>query len=69
MSLKPDFQVISKWSIGNVVPRGGHNGFVHPLWSLFTYPHLTDWKINIGYIIFKYMPATCALFLPQTLLL
>lgn len=37
--LKPDFRVISKSFIGNVVPRGGHEDFLHPLEALFLFPH------------------------------
>lgn len=58
--LKPDFQVISKWFVGSVVPRGGHNDFPYPLQAILLYSPITDWKINIGHIIFGSIRATYA---------
>lgn len=60
MELKPDFQVNSKWFIGNVVPHGSPNDFVHPLQSLSLYSLLNDWRINIGYVVLESMRAACA---------
>lgn len=36
---KPDFRVISKWFIGNVVPWRGHNDYLHPLQAMFLYSY------------------------------
>lgn len=48
---KSNFRVISKRFSGNVVTRAGHDDYVHLLQSLFLFFLLTDWRINVAYMI------------------
>lgn len=48
--LKLDFRVIFKWVIGNVVPWGGQNGFIHPLQALSILPRRLADKCRSYYI-------------------
>lgn len=56
-NLKQSLRVVSKWFIENIVAPG-QNDFIHPFQSLFLYPIHSNWGLNIGYSIFKYVCTT-----------
>lgn len=51
--LNPDFRVICKLFIGNIVPQVDQKDVLYPLQALFMYALLTDWILNVGCIIFE----------------
>lgn len=40
-----------------MVPRGGHRDFIHPLQAMFMYFLVTEWKLNLEYITVEYVCA------------
>lgn len=41
--------------IGNIVHRAGHKDFLHPLQAIFMSALITDWNLNLAYILFESM--------------
>lgn len=47
--------IISKFFIGNIVPRVGHKDFLHLLQPIFMFALLTNGKINLGLSFLNYV--------------
>lgn len=51
--LEPEFCIISKWFIGNVIPGGGREDFLHPFQPFFTYSlpyYRLETEIGVHYL-------------------